>query len=73
MARNNSTRSVTAQFRFFFPLSVWLSAEPAALFDALLVRLSRSVFDAAVAAFLPVVSLGGFLSVKALPADARDS
>ena len=39
---------------FFLPFLTWLSAEPAALLDALLVRLSRSVFDAAVAAFLPV-------------------
>ncbi len=52
----------------FLPFLTWLSAEPAALLDALLVRLSRSVFDAAVAAFLPVVSLGDLLCVKALPA-----
>jgi hypothetical protein len=40
-----------------FPLCVWERAEPAAVFDVLDVRLSRSVFDAAVAAFFPVVFL----------------
>jgi hypothetical protein len=37
---------------FFFLLGArWLNAEPAAVFDVLLVRPSRSTFDAALAAF----------------------
>jgi hypothetical protein len=37
------------------PLWRWLRALPAAVFDAFEVRPSRSTFDAALAAFLPVV------------------
>lgn len=35
--------------------AAWLSADPAAVFDALPVRPSRSTFDAAFAAFWPVL------------------
>jgi hypothetical protein len=43
----------------------WLSALPAAVFDALLVRLSRSTFEAAVAAFLLVFLFA--MSLTSLP------
>jgi len=42
---------VAAHNGYFFFGARWLSAEPAAVFDALLVRPSRSTFDAAFAAF----------------------
>ena len=55
------TGAMPHETRYFFfppfPLCVWERAEPAAAFDVFEVRLSRSVFDAAVAAFFPVVFL----------------
>jgi hypothetical protein len=51
-----------------FDLTFCAKAEPAADLDAGLVRPSRRTFEAAVAAFLLVVSLGDLDCVSALPA-----
>jgi hypothetical protein len=50
-------KAASSYFRFLDPFSRWESAEPAAVLDALLVRLSRRTFEAAFAAFLPVAFL----------------
>ena len=56
-AHGHGSGSPTRRHRFPFLGARWLSADPAAVFDALLVRPSRSTFDAALAAralvFLP--------------------
>ena len=49
-------------------LDFWVNALPAADLEALLVRLSRSVFEAAVAALDEVCFAGAFLCDSALPA-----
>ena len=78
MSVRRSSRQTTqfgTTYPFFclpLPRSAWLSAEPAALLDTLLVRLSVSVFEAAVAAFFPVVSFADLCCVRALPAALLD-
>ena len=53
---------------FFLRPAFWARALPAADFDALLVLPSRSVFEAALAAFDDVCLAGDFLWERALPA-----
>jgi len=60
---------VFAYFFFFAAFSRWDNALPAADFEALLVRPSRRVLDAAEAAFAEVVFLGALVWLKALPDD----
>jgi hypothetical protein len=69
--RRRSARRCAAYRYFFLPdlLPVFCErALPAADLDAALVRPPRSVFDAAVAALLEVVSFGELRCVSALPA-----
>ncbi len=54
-----------------FLAGAWESAEPAAVLDAELVRLSLSTFDAAVATFLDV-TLAGLTWASVLPAALFD-
>ena len=55
-------------FIYFFRLGVCDNAEPAADFEVLLVRPSRSVFEAALAALSLVCFFGVLVWLKALPA-----
>ena len=64
-----SGRLVIIIYLFLRLFSRWESALPAADLEALLVRPSRNVFDAAVAAFVEVVFFGALRCDKALPED----
>jgi len=58
---------------YFFRFGVCDKADPAADFEALLVRPSRNVFEAAVAALVPVCFFGALVWLKVLPAAFFDA